>query len=252
MKELVKKKIAAGLSQIHHVIQQKYFTHNKYGPFLKKLGFENDELANVIPLPTKEGLKKGVAKPKVAADGSLVCRATHNGGHTEDYATLFEKKMDDLIEAVSKKELTELEAAEKLRAFQKEMKDKLRSGEVKVHGEEFRTYLSLMLLGSSKEEIEDVFDAVIEWKEQMLSEAMDGNALKHGRAAEHTGDQGWLGWLGFSLDLFNPLDDAATISDGLIWLDYDPIEESPEDYRRRKDREALAAPWHPGAVPYIP
>jgi RHS repeat-associated protein len=54
LKDLIKREGLSALFHVHHKIGLQFFDHGTYGPWLRKLGFLEDDLQNVIALPTKQ------------------------------------------------------------------------------------------------------------------------------------------------------------------------------------------------------
>jgi RHS repeat-associated protein len=192
LQALIKKSGFQGLVHIHHKIGIELFKHKDYGPWLRKMGYCEGDMRNLIILPTREGREKGVR-------GSL-----HGGRHIKEYVEdVVKKRLTDIQEQYYEdlrrlgfekaRELVQQQIAQ----LQKQLTKGLRDGTIKLQRYDVLEAGGVLSVGG-------LF--VIMPEEVKLSDsALD--ALDVARASNYTGEKGILGMAGWIADLVNPVDD---------------------------------------------
>jgi RHS repeat-associated protein len=230
MKRRLAKLLSEKLIQIHHVIPQHFFKECNWGDFLGRLGIEKDGFSNILPLPTSR--KAGVGTR----------RSVHVGGHLKSYFDSIDARLKNIEQSLDAGQMSLRDAQQAVRAMQEEIKTGLRNGTISLHHPDvMSSLLPFALLGTTKTERESLANDLADAYVSQMDEALQNHDANRGRVCHYTGDSGLLGWLGWVADVFNPIDDAATAWDLFIMFDYDPTEESPEEYLDRL-RQRTAAP----------
>jgi hypothetical protein len=225
----IKKHFKEGLLQLHHIIAEKLFQKGQFGDFLKDLGFDKDDLFNVIPLPTRAG------KEAAAKAGKACKRSVHDGGHVAKYFDDIAQRLDDLQNAFKAGKISKEVARNGVLEIQKGLREGLRNGTIPLH-KFHEEYLSIALLGLTAVEIEQLSEELAELAAAEVDKVLACHRGNQLRASHYTGSEGAWGWLGFGVDLFNPLDDIALIGDIIAFFDFDPTKESAEEYLERSSR----------------
>jgi hypothetical protein len=93
--------------------------------------------------------------------------------------------------------------------------------------------MAFALMGMTTKEISEFADQLADVASTQMEIALDNHLGSYMRCQGYTGKNGLMGWIGFGVDLFNPFDDLAILADLGTLVDFDPLQESPEDYSSR-------------------
>jgi len=229
--DIIKKKLRAltieKLVQIHHVIPLHFFKDGKFAKFFEEIGVNKNTIDNLIPLPTKEAKKAGLF-------GNM---SGHWGNHLGGYYDNLTKKILNIKKLYDAGAISKEEAASLIKNLQFSTKEGLIDGSIKLQNEEaWAVLIPFAMAGMTKEEQEIFAEAIAEQLQKEVEKALTANECLLFRVQTYTGKEGLLGWLGFGADLFNPIDDIATLEDVLILLTFDPTKETGEQFIERMRR----------------
>jgi hypothetical protein len=169
------------------------FNDKVFGGFLKRLGYQADDLHNLIILPTIQG--------KLLYN---IRGAVHAGRHVKGY-------VKDIVEARLTKIMREHEgniakglkaddiARDEIRAFQKELQAGLRDGSIRLQSNE----IEILAAGGviSVGGLFVIAPPAIEFSQSVADQ------LSFLSAQHYTGNEGVFGYAGMVADLVNPFDD---------------------------------------------
>jgi len=194
----VKERALSKFFQVHHKISREIFAKHK--KWLNYLGFDIDDSINTITLPNKMGRILGLGGK----------RSLHQGAPLQSY----ENRVRDGLERIRAtsdelfdtqgKDVAENWARQQLVKFQRELQQGLRKGDIHVQGYD-------MLPDGTKVKIALGAGIFILPPQRTLQETID--FLDRGTFTHWTGDEGAMGWVGFALDCFNPIDDLKFVAE---------------------------------------
>jgi hypothetical protein len=146
------------------------------------------------------------------------------GGHLAEYFKKVDELLEEVYQAHSKGDLTDDQAAAAIRGIQKTLRDQLKDGSLKLHNEAglMEKYAGVMLAfaGMPKEDQEELVEKDVAEATARIEAKLEQFTIFHiGRVGAYTGKDGICGWIGWGIDLFNPMDDVAMIGDLLNVVD---------------------------------
>jgi hypothetical protein len=234
----------AGLSklfQVHHIAPQVF--EKEYGEFFKRIGFKIDTYRNFAILPTKLGKELG---------GKHAKRSGHQGGPLRSYGELMDQQVARVKELFEMNQLDEAGALEMLDLAQKDLKEKLLKGEVKIQkwdgGNPVLTggAIALVVLSegaaeaAAKEEFEARFEEAEKWVQEIKDEP--DNFLQYFTAKHYLGSEGFGGGVSSVIDFFNVAQDAEDLGEMAyiyMYMTKEPPSEEEAALEIQKQQERL-------------